>query len=150
MLRAIWAVIAGYVVMALVVMIGFMPAIIQPEYAWTAKNTMDLNANFVAMTVVASIIGSLAGGWVCASIARCYRPVFILGGVIAVLGLASAITNQSRPPLQAEPEKIAAMTSWEKGTLGREPTWYAFSIPLVGLTGVLLCGCWSMRSRAAR
>ncbi len=140
MLRSIVAVIAGYVAMFLVVMIGFAPAAIAPSFVWRGQDTLDLTTGFVVTTLLASLLAALAGGYVCAWIGRSFKPVIVLAALATLLGLTMAIQNTKKEQPSVTPDKIAAMSYMEKGQISREPDWYAFTTPVICLVGVLLGG----------
>lgn len=138
MLRAIAAVIVGYIVMFIVVMCLFLglwvvlgvDGVLQPG---TFKGTMALNVGAVA----ASIVGALVGGIVCGSIAKTLTPVKVFAGIVLVLGLVAAVVGIQKP----EPgERKPGLTVMEALQQGREPNWYLIVNPIIGAGGILAGG----------
>lgn len=138
MIRAIAAVIVGYIVLAVVVMCLFVglwvvlgvDGVLQPG---TFKGTMALNVG----AVVVSIVGALVGGAVCALIAKSLTPVKVLAGMVLVLGAAAAVVGVQRP----EPgERKPGLTVREALEQGREPNWYLIANPIIGAAGVFVSG----------
>ncbi len=138
MVRAIVAVVVGYIALFIVVMCLFLglwfvlgvDGVLQPG---TFKGTMALNVGAVAT----SIVGALAGGVVCGLIAKTRTPVKVLAGIVLVLGLAAAVSTVMKP----EPgERKPGLTVMEALQQGREPNWFAIVNPFVGAGGVLVGG----------
>ena len=122
MLRSVLAVIAGYVVLAVTVMIGTaaaaaafgLPVLPDPAAAAPMPGT-----GYLALNLVVSALGAAAGGWVAAHLAR-RRPV-AHATVLAVLLLAAGIAMLGRP---------------QPG----QPSWYPTVLLVLGPVGALLGG----------
>jgi hypothetical protein len=130
MLDSVLSVITGYVVMAVVVMLGTVlaAAALYPG-GFNAAKKMEtpppqgyLNANLAL-----SFVAALAGGWVCANRAPSdpMIHVAILAALLLVMSFFSA-----------------------KSFSGKQPAWYPKVIGLVGVAGVLAGGLWSVLAAA--
>ncbi len=65
----------------------------------------------------------------------------ILVGLVLVLGLYSALTGESEYAGRKKIDTpVARMDFVEAGTHAEQPTWYLWTIPIVGVAGVLLGG----------
>ncbi len=115
-MRSIWAVLAGYLTLAILVMLLLMIVLaIVPR--WQASVSSD----YLAANIMLSIISAMAGGWVCARLAP-DRPLahgLALGIISLVLGVLYALDT----PLGA----------------GRTapPQWYGVLLALLALPSVL-------------
>ena len=142
MVRAILAVVAGYIVIALLaaglfvglwIVLG-VDGVLQPG---TFQGNMTLNV----AAVVISLIAAIAGGWMCAKIAKSRTPPRVLAGIVLVLGLAMALSGINKP----DPgPRVPGLTVFQALQQGKEPTWYALLNPFLGATGVLI-GCGAAR-----
>lgn len=139
MFRNVLAAIAGYIVMALLVIAGFSVALAAPEFAYQA-DSLDVTSGWIAYTLALSFVAAVAGGFVCAAIARKPRPVAALAIVVVLLGLLEAGRNlmKSRPAMTHE--QLAAMSIMDKAQISVQPTAYAFALPFVGAAGILVGG----------
>jgi hypothetical protein len=125
MLRSIGAVVAGFVTMAVLVMGG--------TFAWVAAKVpggmaamrqnpdaaaMQPSTAYLAFNLVLSLVAAFAGGWVTTRIAQRSATAHLaaLAAVVVVMGIVSSLGPGS----------------------SRQPGWYKFVIPLVGLAGVAL------------
>jgi len=137
MLKAALGVVAGYVVMAVMVMItfsaaylglgadgAFRPGSYVPSMAW------------VVVSVVLGLAAALAGGLCCARIAPGTRAPLALAGFVLGLGLLLAVPAlvDSRP-LEPRGGDVGNFEAMQKA---RTPGWLAVLNPLVGASGVLL------------
>lgn len=128
MLASILSVITGYVVMAVIVMLGTVLAAgtLYPG-GFSAAKKMEtppprgyLNANLAL-----SFVAALAGGWACAY--RAPSDPMIHVAVLAALLLAMSFFSA-------------------KSFTGKQPAWYPKAIGLIGVAGVLVGGLWRVWS----
>jgi len=137
MVRFILAVIFGYLCMALLVMAGFAVGFLKPELAFHA-GTPSIRPGWLAYTLVLSLGAALAGGWVCRRLARARGPVIALAGLALAIGIGSAVHNAGRPAPTVSAEELAAMAPAEQLQHARQPDWYAFTLPALAASGILL------------
>lgn len=140
MVRSILSVIAGYVVMAILVALTFAPVLLAPGLVFE-NGSASASLAFSIYNLVASAVAAMAGGFVAALVAgQGSRALQVFAGIVLVFGLASAVAGlrAERPIVTAE--EISNMTTMERASKGKEPTWYAFLLPFVGAGGVLAGG----------
>lgn len=148
MVRSILAVVAGYVVMAVLVMLSFTPAFFAPKLVFETDGT-GATAAFMVFSLATGGVAATAGGFAAALLAgkRAWLSVLAFVVIVLVLGLGSAVYGLFRVPPTFSAEEVARMTPMEKAAIGREPGWYAFSLPFIGSAGVL-AGGWLARQRS--
>ena len=141
MVRSILSVLVGYLVMALVVALSFVPIVAAPGFAFRA-GTAEAAPAFVVYSLLMSSLAAMAGGFITAVIAGKGRkvPVRVLGSLVLAFGLASAAVGLSAEKPTVSPDDVAQMTPMERAQKGREPLWYALLLPFIGCGGVLLGG----------
>jgi hypothetical protein len=140
MLRAILAVIAGYVTMAATVLVTFTGtyAVLGAEGSFR-PGSYEVSSTWIVASFVLSLVAAILGGLVCRSIARAPRPVTALVVLVLVLGALSAIPvwMSSGAPLEA---RVGEVGNFEAMSKARQPLWVALVVPLVGAAGVMLGG----------
>jgi len=141
MLRSIVAIIVSFVAVNALIIALFMATVfllgidgtLRPGEYWTT--TM-----FNVTVIIGGAVISALGGALCAVIARSWRPALIVAGVMLALGLVSAVQNMNKPDPPARTPAVESETSAERMTRvieeltehGKEPDWFAFSVPFVG------------------
>lgn len=136
MLRAIGAVVAGYAVMFVVVFSTFSGLYLAIGADGAFKpGTYDVSMLWIAVSSVLNIVAALAGGIVCASIARGGKAPLALAALVIVLGLVSAVMIMQTPPSN-EP-RTADVPNMEAMMKARTPLWVAFLNPVIGAVGAL-------------
>jgi len=149
MLRSILAVIATYILMAVIIIAAFMALWIgMGPNRLLEPGSFQGNLFFTIAAPAITVLAGLFGGWLCATIARTRPPVLVLAGVVLVLGLISAAFTLQRP-FPADP-RDPNMTVEQLMQVGREPTWLAIFNPLGGAAAVLLTGLPTAAARARR
>jgi peptidoglycan/LPS O-acetylase OafA/YrhL len=146
MLRIIAGVIVGWIVMAIIVLASFGIAwlalgtkgTVQPDSYWTT-NTFNI------CVLAGGTLAAIAGGLVCALIARSNKAAFALAVIVLLMGVGSAITQMSRPD---PPARTGEITMEAMQTHGKEPTWFAISKAFTGTLGVLI-GASLVKKRAS-
>jgi hypothetical protein len=81
------------------------------------------------------VVAALAGGYVCALIARGGRAPLALACLVLVLGLVTAAMVLNAPPL-TEP-RTGDVPNLEAMTKARTPLWVALLNPVIGVAGTL-------------
>src|SRR5262245_6644619 len=128
MFRYVFAVIAGYAVMAAIVMASFSVVFLKRDLA-IERGTIDVQVSFIIYALVMGFVAAVVGGWVCAKISRCHRVVLIFAGLAFIIGIGLAIQNYNKPWPKLTAEQIATMPLSKLGDVGRQPDWYAFTLP---------------------
>jgi hypothetical protein len=144
MTRTIGAVVLGYLVMAVLIFATFSGAYLaMGADAAFRRGTFDPSSLWIIVSFILGFGAAVAGGWVCAAVARDGRAVSILAIVVLVLGLISAVPTLRRRPT-TEP-RLGDVPNMEAMTKAHTPTWIAFLNPFLGVAGLLLGGRLSGR-----
>ena len=103
------------------------------------------------VTVGLGFVGAVLGGLVAAVIARGPTPVRVLASLVVILGLAQAIAYQVLPADDEATveEEVGELSLLEAASMSTPPTWYTFTLPFVGMFGVLAGGSMKKRSSGA-
>ena len=128
MLRSVGAVLAGFLLATIIVLLSTMIAVALMLPPAGPGMMPEPTGSYLAVNLVCGLLAAIAGGWLAARLAR-QAPLahaMAVGTVMLVLGLAAA-----------------AMES--DGTTGRQPGWYLYAVALIGWTGASLGGV--LRSR---
>ena len=142
MLRKILAAVVGYVVMVAVVLAGIAVAwsLLGGAGAFRAEGPAP-STIWIGLNLLTGFLAAVAGGWTALKIGRSAAAVKILVGVLLVLGIYLAVIADSsyakREPVN---KPVAEMSFAEAGQHGKQPAWYNWLIPLVGVGGVLVGG----------
>jgi hypothetical protein len=142
MIRSVLAAIAGYVAMVVVVVAGITLswAILGGEGAFRGEGPEPSTA-WMVLSVVFGFVAAVAGGWVALKIGRSSMAVKVLVGLVLVLGLYSALTAESEYAGRKKiRRRVARMSFIDAGQHAKQPTWYLWTIPIVGVAGVLVGG----------
>lgn len=138
MLRAIAAVVVGYLTMFVLVFVTFTAAYLGmgPDRAFE-PDTYDVSGLWLIVSLVLGTLAAVAGGYVCAMIGRRRMPVRALAALVLGLGLALAIPavlagNKEHKARSGEVSNTEAMQG------ARQPGWFALLNPLIGAAGVVL------------
>lgn len=142
MLRNVLGAVLGYVVMVIVVLAGIGVAwmILGGSGAFDGEGPVPSMA-WVVNNLLFGFVAAIAGGFAARKIGRSMTAVKILVGLILAFGAWFAVTADSsyakREPVG---KPVAEMSFTEAGQHARNPSWYNFVIPLVGVAGVLIGG----------
>ncbi|MFH1279840.1 MAG: hypothetical protein ABIK65_15845 [Candidatus Eisenbacteria bacterium] len=153
MIRSIAAVIAGYSVMALWVMLALSLSwmALGPGFAFRG-GSVDVSIGWMAVALFTGFLGALLGGFVSARISKTPSggAVRVLAGIVLVLGLMSAyfqVPPEERPGFEGD---ITQIGPTEAAEVARQPRWYPYAISLVGCFGVLTGGSARIHARKDR
>ena len=138
MLRTILGVVLGYVTLALLIFITFSLAYLAMGADGAFQpGSYDVTALWIITSFVLSLIAAIAGGYVCAIVAKTVKAPFALAALIIVLGVVGALmvltnTGAAKPARTTEVGNLEAMQN------AQQPAWVALLNPLVGAAGVVL------------
>lgn len=138
--RIIGSVIVGYLTMFVATFVLFSVAyLILGASGSFRPGAWDPSVTWIIMSVVASIATAIAGGYVCAAIAKSPRGPQALVAVVIVLGLVSALPVVTGSGAElvgaARPETVTMFDAMQNA---RQPVWLALLFPLLGAVGVLI------------
>src|SRR5687767_671654 len=109
MLRAIVAVVVGYATMFVFIFTTFTATYFAmgTDGAFQA-GSYEVSRTWLVISFVLGLLGSVAGGFVCAWIGRRWTPALVLAGLCLVIGLVLAIPAalESREP-KARPADVS-------------------------------------------
>ena len=170
MFRGILGVIAGYIVMVVIVVFGSAGLLLGFGESFASQDgaiegTVEATAAWYAVEMPLALVAAILGGFTTALVAPSprRRPVMALAGLVLVLGFGMAVygvvaekpagtgEGPSGPVAaadqgadEAKPTGLARyfQDSAEKAA---PPTWYNFTIPVLGVVGVLIGGCLRRR-----
>ena len=152
MARSIGGAVAGYIVMALVVMLTFTGAYLILGAEGTFKpGSYEISNLWLFLGFAFGALAAATGGLVCASIARGDRrgPLFLVI-LVLVLGAAVAVGEKTkdRPSVPAirTTDSIGNAEAVQKAF---KPLWVTYLDPFVGAAGAVLGSRLRRSSRAA-
>jgi hypothetical protein len=139
MLRNICGVILGYILMALTIFFTFSLAYLlmgtsgafQPE-------TYEVSNLWLVTSFILALLAAVAGGYVCAALARSGRAPLALAVLVIVIGVLAAVpvlraANTGRERL-TRPSEVSNMEAMQNAV---QPGWVALLNPFVGAAGVI-------------
>jgi ABC-type transport system involved in multi-copper enzyme maturation permease subunit len=140
MLRGIGAVVAGYIVMAVLIFLTFSGVYILMGADGAFKpESFEPSTMWLGISLVLGLAAAVAGGLVASKIARSGAAPTVLAGVVLVVGLGLGVmTIMAPPPANAPPARTAQTTTIEAMTHARQPDWITIANPIVGAAGVLV------------
>jgi hypothetical protein len=137
MIRFVASIVAGYLVMAVLVVLGFALAMVVPDFAFE-KDSFDVSTGWILFTLMVSLVAAAAGGLVAAIIARRHSAVLVLAILAFAIGLLSATANRAKE--KPSNDAVAGMSTLERAKNAKQPDWYAFLLPFVAAGGIALGG----------
>ena len=152
-MRALLGVIAGYAVMAIIVLVSLTIAwgLTGPSFAYK-PGTTHVTLAWIGLNLPLSSIAAIAGGYVTNRIAPTdsLLPVKVLAGILLVVGLIMAVahvlTDQSISQQLTENISTEGMSAFSGSSEAVQPIWYNFLIPFIGAAGVLVGGYLGRRT----
>jgi hypothetical protein len=141
MLRAIVAVVVGYVVMFALVFASLTAAYLGMGADRAFKSgSYEVSGLWMVVSFVLSFLAAVGGGFVCGWIARRRTPVMVLAGLVLVLGLAMTAVGALAPTEGRPTTRSGDVSNMDAMKDARTPTWICLLNPLIGAAGVLLGG----------
>ncbi len=142
--RALLAVILGLV---LNMLLGFGSIVLAwtifgPEGAFQGETTVASFAWSGFGCGAGLVMGAIAGRVTSAVAQQAPRlPVFVLAGLLLVIGLGSAVLQLGVEPMPLPAGKSDGdLTFFEAGEVATSPAWYSFAAPGIVALGVLVGG----------
>jgi hypothetical protein len=135
--RAIGAVVVGYLAMAVAVfaLLTLLWMVLGPSGAFE-PGSFRTSSTWSFASLALGFVAAVAGGWVCARIARTAMPPKVLAGLVLVLGILFAIpTLTTTPSAEARADDLPMFTAMSKAVT---PPWVAFLNAVVGAAGVMV------------
>ena len=139
--RAIGGVIVGYLVMFVIVFSTFSVAFLAMGTDGAFQpGSYEVSMLWIVISIILGIAAAVAGGYVCALIARGAAPVKWLAGLVVILGILSAIPALMPPDPSLPTARDAALGNMEAMMNARTPAWIALLNPVIGAIGVMMGG----------
>jgi len=140
MFRTIGGIVVGYVAMVVFIAFSFTVALFVLGVDRTFRPaTYDVTTLWLVVSLALSVVSALLGGKVCRMISQRPSAVRLLAALVLILGLASAIlgmrTSTDVPPLR--PPDVSTV---QAGMYAKEPRWFLFLLPVIGVIGVTIGG----------
>lgn len=138
--RSIAGAVVGYVVVALIVMGCFTAAFLTggADFAFH-PGTTDVTMGWMLMSLAVSLLSAIAGGYVAAMVGggSGARAVQFLIVLVLVLGVVSAVMQIGKEIPDIDP---ANLSNFEAANYAVQPTWFALTLPVLGMVGVWFGG----------
>lgn len=146
-MRPILAIITGYLVMMILVMVTLTVAwtILGPSFAYQ-PGTTHVTLAWIGLNLPLSLMAAIAGGYVTEwiSTSDSFVPVKVLAGILLGVGLIMAVahlfTDQSAAQQIADSISTEGMNAFGASSEAVQPIWYNFLIPFIGAAGVMVGG----------
>lgn len=145
-MRAVGAVVAGYLVM-LILVVGLMTGLyltLGPDGAFASGSYEPSTVWLIASTLL-SITAALAGGFVCAVIAGRGGAPKALAIVVLVIGVLTAALVMNPVSDPRPTVRTPSTPTMEAMMNARQPDWVSWTNPLIGAIGVLVGASWRKR-----
>jgi len=141
MARSIIAVIASYIIMFVLVFLGFTCALLiaGSEVAFR-PGLYEASMPWVGIGFGIQFIVGVIGGLICAAIARGGKAPLVLAIVLLVLGLALAIPSVMKRQANLALVRTPNTPQLEAVQKAYWPVWVPFTSPFIGAIGVLIGG----------
>ncbi len=137
--RLVGSVIAGYVTMVIGVFILFSAAYMALGAPGVFRpGSWDPSLGWIVLSIVIGVVAAVAGGYVCAAIAKDPRGPKYLVGVVLVLGIVFALpvlTGGGEVATTARPDTVPMFDAMSNA---KQPAWVALLNPILGVIGVLI------------
>ncbi len=140
--RSIAGAVVGYIVLALIIMGCYTAAFLGlgPSFAFQSDGSTNVTMGWLMLMVVVSLLAAVAGGYVAAMVGggSGARAVQFLLVLVLVLGVISAVAEMGKEvPADLNPSQLSNI---EAAQYAVQPTWFAFTVPVLGMVGVWFGG----------
>jgi hypothetical protein len=138
MLRTVGSVIAGYVVMAIAIMVLFAAAypVLGIDRLF-APGTYQASMGWILLSILLGFAAAAAGGWITARLAPGSSAPRWRAALVLVLGLLTAASvMMTDDPARGGPRPDGAAMA-DVMAHAQQPVWVALLNPLLGAAGVL-------------
>lgn len=147
MIRKVFGIVIGYVVIAAFVFITFSIAymILGTERSFL-PNSCEVSFSWIVVSQILGFAAAILGGLTSIMIGQSRKATMILAGLVLVIGIAVAV-----PTLSGVDERALVRTG-EIGVIdvmrnAHLPAWLAFLNPLIGAAGIILGSRLKSRTR---
>ena len=137
--KVIGSVVLGYVVMVIMVFVlmSLVWMVVGASGAFQA-GSWDVSAGWIVGSIIVGLVAAIAGGYVCALVAKDPRGPKALLVVVVVLGILFAIpalTGGGEVPTIPRTDTISMMDAMQNI---QQPVWVALLNPIIGAIGVFI------------
>jgi hypothetical protein len=145
-LKSILAVVAGYAVMFIFYFAVFTGVYLALGAERAFKlDSYEVSTLWLALSVVITLGGAVAGGFVCAAISKSARPCQVLAFIVFLAGILLCL-----PVLMRDDEsphvRAGEVPNMEAMQLAVTPNWMHLLSPVIGAAGVLLGARMKLRA----
>lgn len=139
--RLIGSVVLGYVVIVVVIFVGFtiLWSILGPSGTFQ-PGTWAPSGAWAFTTIVLGLVAAAVGGAICARVSKEARGPKVLAVVVLILGFAFAIPALTGSAERAPGPRPDQVTMTEAMQHAEQPIWVTLINPLIGALGVLIGG----------
>jgi hypothetical protein len=139
MLRALLAVVVGYLGMAVLVFAGFSLAylVLGADRAFR-PGTYEVTPLWVVTAILLGFASALVGGLICAAISTGGKAPVVLAAIVLVLGLGMAVAALLSPIESPPPARTGHVSNYDAMQHSQRPGWVALLDPIVGAAGILI------------
>ncbi len=95
---------------------------------------------WLVYALVVSLLSALIGGYVCQLVGQCSRTVVLFAFIVLVFGVGQAFANTKKPVVSLSHDQVAAMSAMDRAGLARQPNWFAWILPMMAFSGILMGG----------
>ena len=141
MLRTVGAVVAGYVVLAVVVMASFplLHVLLGADRVYLPQRFAP-SGLWIALTSAIGLGAAIAGGATCAAIAKSPAAIRALAALVLAFGILAAVFTMRMAPAEATVVRTPDTPMSVSMQQTRQPVWVSLLNPLIGAAGVLIGG----------
>jgi hypothetical protein len=138
MLRIVIGVIVSFVAMSIVV----FSLSIAPWYLFGVDTVFqpsrfDTTPAVTVYAVLVGALGAVGAGWLCARLTQSQGAVIALAVLCFLAGSGNAVGQRKKPAPGPRPPGLSVGQAM---TQRKEPAWFTFLMPCIGVLGVLIGG----------
>ena len=137
MVKQMLAIIAGYIAIALIIMLIFTLAykLMGSDGAFK-PGTYEVSALWIGVSIFTSLVAAVIGGYITTLLSRDFKAGVGLAVLLLFLGLFNAY-HQDRKDGATSRQRAGDISNTEAMRNAREPLWVAVVNPILGAIGVL-------------